>query len=227
MAFNLGRFDSSGNPSRILWIGDSITGTFGGSVSPAVIAERLVRALFGAVAMPSLAAPFLAPIYKSPMIGQQDGVAGRECKTIAANAGVADAPTMDAYLLPFSAPYTHAVVQLGINDSVAVQGATTTIALVGTASAMILSRLLVKKGIPGSNVLWIGPSSHPTPAIQTVTTTQIDPTIRASCTAVGASYLTCSDLDSSATNTVDGVHPNQAGAVLWGARWATGFTVTG
>lgn len=225
MAFQVGRF-YNGQPSRILWIGDSITGTFGGSTSPAVVSEQIVRAGWGSVTMPPLGSSFLSPIYKSATIGNQDGVAGRECKTIAASGGVADAPTMDAYLLPISAPFTHAVVQLGINDAVSVQGGGTLIALVGTASAMILARLLAKKGIPGSNVLWIGPSSHPTPAIQTVITTQINPTIRASCVAAGATYQTNSDLDAtSGVTTVDGVHPNATGAAIWGARWATGFSV--
>ena len=225
MAFNVSRFDAiSGNPTRIIWIGDSITGTFNGSVSPAVVAERTIRALFGQVNGPSLSAPSLAPIYKCPVIGSQDGVAGRECKTIAP-----DQPTMDAYLLPISAPFTHAVIQLGINDAVSVQSGATTFAVFNAASAMILARLLAKKLIPAANVLWIGPSSHPTPSIQTVTTTLIDPTLRATCAgaaANGATYLTCSDLDSSGTNTIDGIHPNTAGSILWGARWASGFTVT-
>jgi lysophospholipase L1-like esterase len=219
---NLGVF-SAGSPTRVLWIGDSITGTFGGSTSPAVVAERTVRALFGAVTAPPLSSSFWPAVYKSPVIGFQDGVAGRECKTIAASAGVADAPTMDAYLLPICAPFTHAVVQLGINDAAAVNGATTTIALVGTASAMILARLLAKKGIPGSNVLWIGPSSS---SGYQASVLQVDTAIKASCAAAGAQYLTCSDLDSSGTNTLDGVHPNAAGSILWGARWATGFVVT-
>jgi hypothetical protein len=222
MALNLGRF-YLGQPSNIIWIGDSVTGTFNGSTSPAVVAERIVRALFGTVVGPALGSPFLPPVYKSASIGSQDGAAGRECKTIAP-----DQPTMDAYLLLISAPFTHAVIQLGINDAVSVQSGATTFAVFNAASAMIISRLIAKKGIPGSNILWLGASSHPTPAIQTVLTGQIDPAIQANCTAVGGTYLVNSMLDSTTgVNTIDGIHPNDPGSILWGTRWATGFNVTG
>lgn len=219
MAINLGRY-FNGAPMRGLWIGDSITGTFAGSTSPAWVAMIALRKLFGAVAMPPLASPFWPPVYKTPLFTAVDGVAGREAKTI----GV-DAPTMDAYLASLNGgPVDFAVIQMGINDASSLNGGGTTEPTESSSSLTLLQRLNVTRGIPFANMVWIGPSSNAGFQAKCI---RVDVLVGASCASVGATYVTCSDLDATnGVNTVDGVHPNAAGAALWAPRWQTGFNVT-
>jgi hypothetical protein len=203
------------NKTRLIHIGDSVTGPFSTATSPFLVAYPTIAAKFGLPAIPNALSPFLPPVYKRPVLGGIDGPAGRECKTI----GV-DAATFLTFTKNYNGPFTHAVVQLGINDAAAILAATTTPAVCSASQIFILDGLNSIFGIPYSNIMWIGPWQRP--ADLSVQVPQVDGIFIANSLTFNASgvqrnfcYVPWSGLLSSGGLSIgDQTHPSATGAAL-------------
>lgn len=194
--------------SRVLWIGDSVTGPFSNASSPAIPITQAMRALFGPVTMPAVASPFLPPIYKWPTCGDVSGVAGRECFTIGQTA-----PTFAAFAANVLGPFTHAVIQLGINDAANITGATRTAPQVLAAHLVILNGLRSIFDIPYRAMLTIGPWQRP--ADLSASVPLVDTQFQTNSDLLGAAFVKWSGISSAGGLSIgDQTHPSVSGAAL-------------
>lgn len=192
--------------SRILFIGDSVAQITGiGSFSPFFPVGQYIRSLFASgPAVPTLGVPFLNPVYKTPTFGFFNGTAGREAFTIGQTA-----PTFAAFAAAnFSGPFTHAIVQLGINDAANVHAATRTLPQVLSSQGIIMDGINSIFGVPYSAMMAIGPWQRPSDL--SVEVPQIVTQWKATQATRPFTFVDWSGISNA--NSVDLTHPNQAGA---------------
>lgn len=205
--------------TRAVVISDSVFGNpaVAPGVSPLLIAMPQIVAPFGLPPMPPVSAPFWPPLYKRPLIGGFDGTAGRECFSIGDTA-----PHFATFVnttMGWSGPFTHAVVQLGINDAQSVHLGTggRTIPIVQAAHLVILDGLNSIYGIPYANILCVGPWQRP--ADLSVEVPQVVAAFKTNIALRGCAPLVdWSGISSAGGLSVgDQTHPSASGAVLLAA----------
>jgi len=203
--------------SRIIHIGDSVTGPFSTATSPFLVAYPAIAAMYGIPPIPTATNPFVPSLFKRPVLGGIDGPGGREAKTI----GV-DAPTFLTFTKTYNGPFTHAVIQLGINDAAAILATTTTPAVCSASQLFIVDGLNSIFGIPYSNMLWVGPWQRP--ADLSVQVPQVDGIIATNAALRGFNVVSWSGI-SNANSIGDGTHPNATGAAQLSTQFLTGVNV--
>lgn len=207
------------NRSRIVIVADSVFGNpaVAPGVSPLLIAMPQIVAPFGAPPVPLASAPFWPPLYKRPVIGAFDGAAGRGTVTIADTAP--HFATFANTTMGWSGPFTHAVVQLGINDAANIHNSVAgwTVPTVTAAHLTILDGFNSIYGIPYANILTVGPWQRP--ADLSVEVPQVVAAFKANIALRGCPPLVdWSGISSAGGLSIgDQTHPSASGAALLAA----------
>jgi lysophospholipase L1-like esterase len=191
---------------QILIIGDSTTLGFNNGIPLQHVYGPGIRAAFGSVIAPSIAAPFLPPLRKWPVVIGTDSAAGRSTTNIAV-----DDATMDA-LLALYRPATCVIVALGINDADQIRTGPLTGAVFTAQAQRVVNRINAKYGTPYNKIYWIGPWGHDS-GDDLVQVADVETRLRALAATWGFQFCQISQTWNSGLSVGDGTHPAQAGAV--------------
>lgn len=182
--------------SKIGVIADSVFAVFASPAVPALTGlAPLIRARFSPTGIPAVGVRSIPTWYV-------DAASGRATANVSA--------IMATELALFPKNITHLMVQLGINDAAAINGATLTLGTFQTQVQTILAACVAQVG--GANVIWLGPWAHDSGDFA-AQIAQIDGVMPGLCAAVGAAYVQWSTVSNGGGNSIaDGTHCTQAGA---------------